>query len=350
MKRLFLFLAMMSAQALLLPASAGGTTVSQQAAGIDLTDGERLLVENNNRFALSLFDTARTSESMLLSPLGITFDLGMLNNGADGITRQEIDAVLGSENAGGAEAINAFCKKLLTESTSLDETTRVAIANNIYVNTAQGCHLLPAFTETAQQFYNASPESRDFHDGETLNVMNQWGSEHTEGMIEEAIKEDEFNPDAVSYLLNALYFKGEWTHKFDASQTRRCLFANGSKEAQMMHQQTDFSYSENTVYQSVILPYGNMSFQMTVFLPQWGKTIDDVMASLKRGNWQDDYAPCHVDIYFPKFETATDMRLEDIMISLGMPNAFEGGYGFNRFADCNVCIGMMKQSAKKTLR
>ena len=325
---------------------------------IELTAGERQLVENNNRFALKLFDKVREQgdgqssmvneqSSMILSPLSITVDLGMLNNGADGVTREEIDAVLGSSEVGGAEAINAFCYKLLKESGTLDEKTRVALANNIYVNSASGCELLPAFVETAKQYYDATPETRDFGDGETRGVINQWGSDHTEGMIPEAIKEDEFNPDAVSYLLNALYFKGEWTHKFNAKETYRSLFDNEQKEVQMMHQETELSYSQNKVYQSVILPYGNKAYQMTVFLPNWGKTIDDVLAELSTNGWStENYGPCHVNLYLPKFETSTDIRLEDIMKSLGMPNAFEGGYGFNEFCNENVFIGMMKQTAK----
>ena len=340
MKKLFLLLAV-------LVASFSGFAKEDTLKTIELTDNEQQLVENNNRFALNLFSKARGDESLLLSPLSITIDLGMLNNGADGITREEIDAVLGSQGVGGADAINAFCRKLLSESGTLDEKTRVAIANNIYVNSASGCELLPSFVETASQYYDATPESRDFGDGETRDVINQWGSDHTEGMIPEAIKEDEFNPDAVSYLLNALYFKGEWTHKFDAKETFRSLFDDEKKEAQMMHQFTEFSYSENKVYQSVILPYGNMAYQMTVFLPWWGKTIDDVIDELKDKGWsKDNYGPCQVNLYLPKFETSTDMRLEDIMISLGMPNAFEGGYGFNQFCNENVFIGMMKQAAK----
>ena len=327
----------------------------QEPRQITLTEAERQLVQNNNKFALDLFRKARDTQrstsdvqpSMLLSPLSITIDLGMLNNGADGITREEIDAVLGSKDVGGADVINQFCRKLLDESGNLDEKTRVAIANNIYVNTASGCQLLPAFVETARQYYDATPESRDFNDGQTRDVINQWGSDHTEGMIEEAIKEGEFNPDAMSYLLNALYFKGEWTHKFNAQETRRHQFDEGRAEVQMMHQESDFSYSENKVYQSVILPYGNMAYQMTVFLPRRGRTIDDVLDELDKNKWQQaDYDPCKVNLYLPRFETSTDMRLEDIMKALGMPNAFEYGYGFNKFCDINVYIGMMKQVAK----
>ena len=314
---------------------------------IELTGEEQQLVQSNNDFAFRLFREARADESLLLSPLSITIDLGMLNNGADGITREEIDAVLGSKDVGGADVINRFCRKLLDESGGLDEKTRVAIANNIYVNTAAGCQLLPTFIEAAKAYYDATPESCDFGDGKTRDVINQWGSDHTEGMIKEVIKEDEFRPDAVSYLLNALYFKGEWTHKFDAAETRRHQFDEGRKEVQMMHQTSDFSYTENKIYQSIVLPYGNMAYQMTVFLPKYGRTIADVLNELNGKNWQQGgYGSCHVNLYLPRFETSTDMHLEDIMKALGMPNAFEGGYGFNEVVDDNVFIGMMKQVAK----
>ena len=318
-----------------------------QPKQIKLTEEERQMVQSNNDFAFRLFRQARTNDSQILSPLSITIDLGMLNNGADGITREEIDAVLGSKDVGGADVINSFCRKLLNETATLDEKTRVAIANNIYVNTRWGYQLLPAFTETANQYYDATPESRDFYDGKTRDVMNQWGSDHTEGMIKEAIKEEEFNEDAMSYLLNALYFKGEWTHKFDATQTLRHQFDEGKKEVQMMHQQSEFSYAKNNIYQSIVLPYGNKAYQMTVFLPCYGYTISDVLNELNGKNWQQaGYDTYNVNLKLPKFETSTDMRLEDVMKALGMPNAFEGGYGFNQFCNENVIIGMMKQVAK----
>ena len=318
-----------------------------QPKQIKLTEEEQQMVQSNNDFAFRLFRQARTNDSQILSPLSITVDLGMLNNGADGITREEINAVLAGSNVSSADVINSFCRKLLNETATLDEKTRVAIANNIYVNTRMDCQLLPAFTEMAKQYYDATPESRDFSDGKSRDVMNQWGSDHTEGMIKEAIKEEEFNEDAMSYLLNALYFKGEWTHKFDAAQTRRYQFDEGKKEVQMMHQQSEFSYAKNNVYQSIVLPYGNMAYQMTVFLPCYGYTISDVLNELNGKNWQQaSYDTYNVNLLLPKFETSTDMRLEDVMKALGMPNAFEGGYGFNQFCNENVIIGMMKQVAK----
>ena len=346
MKRFLLFVCVLMTSVI-------GFDAKANPKSIDLTDNEYLLVRNNNRFAISLFQKARAQEteqsSMVLSPLSITIDLGMLNNGADGITRDEIDAVLGSQDVGGAEVINQFCKKMLMESGTLDEKTRVSIANNIYFNSWKGYELLPAFVETAQLYYDATPEVRNFSDGQTRDAINQWCSDHTAGMIQEALSESEFRDDVVSYLLNAIYFKGEWTHKFNAAETRCSLFDEERAEVQMMHQYSEFSYAENNVYQSVILPYGNMAYQMMVFLPKWGKSIDDVLSALgemDEDEWIYQYGTSHVDLYLPKFETSTDMHLEDIMKSLGLNNAFMEGHGFNKFCNTKTWISMMKQVAK----
>ena len=104
---------------------------------ITLTDEERMLVEQNSDFAFNLFRKTRGTENHLISPLSITYALGMVNNGAEGITREEISQVLsGGRQTGYADVatMNAFCRKMLTESGLLDDDTRVAIANNIYFN------------------------------------------------------------------------------------------------------------------------------------------------------------------------------------------------------------------------
>ena len=169
---------------------------------IQLTRGEQELVTANNDFAFNLMrKVADEEKSQIVSPISITYALGMLNNGATGETRQQINRVLGFKDASEA---NDFCKKMLTLAPYLDSQTKVLIANTIYVN--KDYTLKPAFVQTAHSFYQADPETRDFHDGQTMDVINQWASDHTERMIEKVLDADSFDPDAVSYLLNAIYF------------------------------------------------------------------------------------------------------------------------------------------------
>jgi serpin B len=312
---------------------------------IELAEGEQELINSNNDFAFNLFRKARGDKSKILSPLSITFALGMLNNGADGQTLQEINQTLGFGEAG-ADAINAFCQKMLKESNTLDEGTKALIANTIFVNEGLGYRLQEGFIDKANTYYDAQPQNRDFNDGETMDVINQWANDHTMGMIPKVLNEDSFHPDVVSYLLNALYFKGMWSSPFKKEMTTNESFGGG-KEVPMMHKMgQDFQYAENDLYQAIRLPYGNGAYQMTVFLPREGKTIGDVLDTLNGSNWQFDSWPTEVDLKLPRFEADTDINLKGIMSRLGMPKAFTDAAEFPNFCDTETYIDLMKQVAK----
>ena len=334
---------------------------------ISLTFEEQQLVESNNGFAFRLFREARDEKSCIMSPLSITYALGMLSNGAAGRTLQEINTVMGFDvptsnptgNASltdGQEAggINQFCRKMLNEAPTLDKETRAEIANTIFVNSHWGYELKEPFVQKANEFYNAQPEARDFYDGKTRDVINQWGSDHTNGMIKEVLSEDDFNKDAVSYLLNALYFKGTWATKFNPDNTKEEPF-NGGPAVPMMHipaggmaDGEDFEYTDNDLYQAVRLPYGNGAYQMTVVLPRENKTIGDVLDQMDGKNWLfRDGRHIVVDLKLPRFETDTDIDLKAVMTALGMPMAFNADKAdFRDFCNIPTYIGLMKQVAK----
>ena len=312
---------------------------------IELADGERKLIESNNDFAFNLFRKARGDKSKIISPLSITFALGMLNNAADGQTLKEINETLGFGEAG-ADGINAFCQKMLRESNDLDAKTKALIANTIFVNEGLGYRLQQGFVDKANTYYNAEPQSRDFADGETMDVINQWANDHTMGMIPKVLDEDSFDPNVVSYLLNALYFKGMWSDPFDKDLTQNESFGGG-EEVPMMHKMgTDFQYTENDLYQAIRLPYGNGAYRMDIFLPREDKTVGEVLETLNGSNWQFKGSWEEVDLKLPRFETETFQPLVDTMKDLGMPSAFTLAAEFPWFCNTPVYISNMFQVAK----
>ena len=318
---------------------------------MELTRGEVELVNQSNAFAFNLFSKAQdVLKSQILSPISITYALGMLNNGADGETLAQINKVLGFEKTG-ADSINAFCYKMLNMAPALDPLTKVMIANNIYVN--QNYTLNPDFVQKAYVFYNAAPETRNFKDGKTLDVINQWASDHTEQMIKNVLNEKEFNPDAVSYLLNAIYFKSAWTLKFDKDETVDEEFnhAGNTKDLimrPMMHKTAVYNYGESDDYQALRLPYGNESFAMTVLLPKKNTNVVPKVPTAEE--WESlnrRMVGKTVDVKLPRVETDTDIDLRSIMIALGMPDAFDDKKAnFRYFCNTDVYIGLMKQVAK----
>ena len=311
---------------------------------IELAEGEQELINSNNDFAFNLFRKARGDESKILSPLSITFALGMLNNGAEGETLQEINQTLGFGEAG-ADAINAFCQKMLKESNTLDEKTKALIANTIFVNEGLGYRLQEGFMDKVNTYYDAQPQNRDFGDGETMDVINQWASDHTMGMIPTVLDSLTFDPTVVSYLLNALYFKGIWSSPFRKENTQDEPFGGGDK-VPMMHQEKSVRYAENDLYQAIRLPYGNGAYRMDIFLPREDKTVGEVLETLNGSNWQPKYEYKSVDLKLPRFETSTYQPLVKEMSELGMPKAFSVFAEFPYFCNSSCCIGNMFQVAK----
>ena len=327
---------------------------------MELTRTEQQMVERSNEFAFDLFRTAQDNkESQILSPISIIYALGMLNNGADGETLAQINKVLGFSNTG-ADGINAFCYRMLNAAPTLDSLTKVMIANNIYVN--KYYELKTDFVQKANIYYNAEPETRDFNDGHTMDVINQWASNHTEQMIEKVLDQNSFNPNAVSYLLNAIYFKGSWAKKFDKAMTVNDNFMCAMRPDEfeecgplnsvpMMHQTATFEYAENDDYQALRLPYGNGSFRMTVLLPTYkGNNYWTVPRVPTAEDWQQlsqKMDSTLVDVRLPRFETDTDIDLKDIMSTLGMKDAFDDEKAdFRNFCNVPVYIELMKQVAK----
>ena len=344
-----------------------------------LTRSELDMVQQSNDFAFNLFrevtaeygivsprgcippddyDEKVARSNNILSPISIIYALGMLNNGATGETQQQINKVLGFADTG-AEGINAFCRKMLSRAVCLDPDTKLNIANNIYFNSSKGLTLNPVFLQLAKENYEAEPDIRDFHDGLTMDVINQWCSDHTEKMIEKVLDEDSFNPSIVSYLLNAIYFKGNWETKFEEENTVEEPFGEPVDFGQygdlrpkvpMMHQTGSYLYWENDLCQAVMLPYGNESFVINILLPREGKRICNVLETLTASSWTEQYVwrgeSAIVDLKLPRFEADTDINLKGIMSRLGMPKAFTVAAEFPNFCDTETYIDLMKQVAK----
>ena len=321
-------------------------TGNNERKDVALTRAEQVYVSQNNDFAFRLLREMQDGQSQILSPLGITFTLGMLNNGATGETQEEINKVLGFEEAG-AEGINMLCQKLLLEAPNLDRKVELNLANNIFVN--KKYQLQPAFVQTAQEFYEASPTVCDFSDGTgALKTINGWVSKQTKGQIDQLLKE--VGPDDVFYIVSAAYFNGMWKDKFSKSETNQAAFYEGKKYlVQMMHRSGKYYYTESEDFQALSLPYGNEAFSMTVLLPQKGKSLSDMLSLLNGGELSlihSSMKEITVDVKIPTFETKTDVDLIAIMQKLGMSKAFTQEAEFQKLCNVDTEISKFKQSSR----
>lgn len=293
---------------------------------IKLTTAQQAQVENSNEFAWKFFKEVSKGEQqdVFVSPLSVTYALGMLANGAVGDTQKEI--LEGLEfRSGKVDDINSLCHQLMIESPKLDKSTKVSMANAVVAN--KNKPLQPDFKNVVEKQYQALVTNQDFSSPATLSFINLWASELTHGMVPQLL--DRVHPDAVTYLLNALYFKGIWYRQFDKKRTQQESFtqADGKKlTVKMMHQKERFFAAENDNYQTVVLPYGNGSYEMVVLLPREGKDLSSLLQTMDAKKWKDNLKSTYsskVDLKLPRFTSAYTRELNDVLKLLGMSTMFD---------------------------
>ena len=312
-----------------------------------LSDEQRSIVDKNNGFALNLFHEISGFDSKVVSPMSISYLMGMLANGADGQTREEILKTIGCEGVS-VEDLNALYKMMLQKANSLDKATTVNIANYIALN--KQYQLKKAFAGIMKNDYQAGVENLDFASSASVKHINQWCNKQTNGMIPSIISQLDAN--AVSCIMNAIYFKGTWTDKFDKKNTKFESFQGYTrdiKKAQMMHRQAKYQYADGAGYSAVRIPYGNRSYEMVVLLPNQGSSIDEMMKKVdvkSLAELRDKMDECMVDLKLPRFSTELSLPLNGIISKLGAPSMFGGNANFSNFATGSLSISKMLQKAK----
>ena len=307
------------------------------------------LVQKGNDFSLTFLDKTNSANegSYIISPLSLQFLLGMILDGANGQTADEICNVLGF-GAGEVDAVNEYSRALLTQLPKLDGKTTLDIANAIMVDKSE--ELLPAYKKTVTNYYSAYVESVDFRNVPlAVSKINNWCNRNTHGLIPKII--DNLPEDAVACLLNAIYFKSKWSSPFEKAATAPETFTSesGVKSKQpMMKKEKSFLYGWNDIYQAVCLPYGNGAFSMTVVLPLEGHGVADALASLRKSGWdgfQASMKTATVDLWLPKFETKYEAKLNDLLSQMGMPTTFTPSADFSLMTKKPVYIDIIKQKA-----
>ena len=332
----------------------------QEVKPVQLTAEQTVFANDNNGFTLNFFQSLNgkmKNQSIVCSPLSITYVLSMVNDGATGTTEQELEQTLGFHK-GGIQAVNDYCKNLIDNLPHVDEKVQLNIANAIFVNDKY--QLKKLFQQDMANYYDAKAEALDFSSPLTLDRINGWCDEKTRGMIPNIL--EQVDPRTVSYLLNAIYFKAEWASMFEKNETREEVFTtpDGETRVPLMHQNVYMNYLRNDQYAAVSIPYGNGQWMMTVMLPEDGKTTDDVISSLAASGWSTDFLKnplreargYEVDLKLPRFETAFDTDdaggLIELLMGMGIRRAFDGNSAEipNMCENADLFIGMMKQKAK----
>lgn len=313
-----------------------------------LTEDEIRVSRAANQFAFTLFErlnAAQPDENVFVSPLSVSFSLGMTMNGAAGGTLDQMRQTLGF-GAAELDEINEGYRSLLALEGSLDPSTTFDIANSVWYR--QDFTVNQSFIDQVKQVFDAEVRAAPFTDA-TKTEVNDWVSSATNGKIPTIL--DEIHPDDVMFLINAIYFKGSWRDQFDKARTTSGPFESitGEQMVPMMNRdegEGKIRYGATTTARIGELTYGNGAFVMTIVVPDQGAGIDELVAGLDTAAWsallgrmtEADYA-----VRLPKFKLEYNRQLKEDLIALGMEVPFsEHLADFSRMTAQQVYIAFVQ--------
>ncbi len=273
----------------------------------------------------------------VISPLSIKMAMAMVTEGAKEETLTELREVLELD-----ENSKTYYQNLIDDISGQDDVT-LAIANSLW--SREGLEFKQDFVDLLGDYYYAEATSLDFNDSSSVDTINSWVKDNTDGKIDKIL--EEIDPLEIMYLINAIYFNADWTEQFNEDHTQEKDFTliDGSIiQTDLMSMDSDFLYQENDDFQAVELPYGeNGRYVMRVYLPNEGKEIDEFVSSdmtrEKLNKWKEGFSLMEGYLELPKFKIEYSSSLEDVLKNLGIRKAFDSGSAnFKGIIDQNAYI------------
>jgi len=296
----------------------------------DLTTGELALVDAGEAFAFDfLREVVRAEDpaaNVFVSPLSASMALGMTLAGAEAGTFATMRAALRLEGLD-REEIGTSYRSLIDLLSDLDPSVRMKIGNSVWHR--MEFTLEDSYVSEVERDFLARVEALDFDDPAAADVINGWVDEATEGLIE-AIVDPPIDPLTMAFLINAIYFEGQWTTRFDPTRTRSGDFfrSGGSTVTVPFMWMSDraFPYAAAPSYQAIDLPYGGEAFSMTVLLPSGDASVEDLIESLDADAWAgiiSGMGETELMVGLPKFRLEYGKTLNGVLRALGMGVAFD---------------------------
>lgn len=271
-------------------------------------------------FALSFFKNAVASvssaENVVVSPYSTGVALSMLEAGAEGQTKVELD-----------NALNGSYFK----AEDLGDGKDVTVQSSSSVWISDDFSVRNRYVSLLEKDFDAFVTTQNFADPATAQAINNWCSEHTSGKIDQII--DGIGPDMVMVLVNALYFNAPWAAAFDETAVNEAVFhgRSGDTSVRMMARRATFNYAEYQGARMIEIPYAGGSYAMYIILPPAGMSPESILPYISESLYRSAMSmlqPKEVALNMPQFRMETSLVLNNTLERMGVTTAFSSAADF----------------------
>lgn len=311
---------------------------TENISAVEKTEATDKLIEVNRKFSWELFRALNTEDyrqEIFMSPFSVSAMLIMAYNGAEGTTKDAMAEAMHYKGIS-EDDLNTGYKYLINRLNSMDQKIELEIANSLWYR--EGFKVRKSFIDICKNYLFSEVKSLDFGNSAAADEINKWIAKKTGNLISSVI-DPPIPEDVMLYLINAIYFKGEWREPFDASKTFEADFHaydGATDKVQMMKKSESFVMAESDEYRAVSLPYGEGKVAMAVILPNGD--INEFINDFSKEKWDEllkDFRPAgNVQLQLPKFRMEYGVKeLKNVLTSLGMGEIFSEYANFSRIAD-----------------
>ncbi len=294
---------------------------------------------------LSEIASSQDDPIICVSPLSASVALSMAAEGAKGDTRAEMLKVLGFQNI---KELRRYYAHLLDILESKESGISLNMANSLWI--ADDFSVKRRFKSTLRRYYDAEVSCLDFSEPSSAARINTWCADNTAGKIEEIVQSP-MDPSLKMLILNALYFKGEWSEAFNPELTHMDKFhgAYGDVETKfMMKNDVKYKYGVSGSAEILEIPYGkDGNYVMDIVLPSEDMNMEEYLEGFTADIFNEleesmsKRKISHVRI--PLFKAECDMSLKGILKNMGIEQAFSSGADFGLISREPLMVDQVKQ-------
>ena len=280
------------------------------------------------QFVMNLYSkctSAGEGENVMVSPASVMMALSVAAAGADGETfEQMVNTMAPGIDPDEFMKFASDYNKYLNEAEGID----LSCANSLWLNQAFCSQVFGSYLEYVKDKFNANATALDFEDGESVEIINDWINENTNGMIKKAI--NDLEPSNIMVIVNAIAFEAAWMDAYEEYQVEEGKFTTadgGTVDVSMLNSVEDY-YFENDIATGFMKPYEGGRYAFVGILPKDETlsieefsnllTAEQYMAFWESGTYEFD-----VITSMPKFESKYEITLNDVLKSMGMEDAFD---------------------------
>lgn len=313
---------------------------------IELTKAEATVRDASNAFGITTFRslyTAGGKQDVVFSPLSLSLALSMTAEGANGDTIKQFADVIGWGEST-QEEVGAYYKKMVNGLVTADASVLFTSANSFWA--AADLPLRTTYTDLLSDNYAAESYTVDFKAAGTLDKINRWCSEKTDGKIPNML--DQLNPQTKLMLINALLFKAPWGLTWEVKTGRTFSGATGKTKKDFLYvKDARLLYGNRDGYETVSVPYGNGLYVMDIVLPKAGKSLSDVLPKLTQEGFRSGNE-AEVELFLPKFSMSysTEDMLIPVLQGQGLILPFSNDADFSGISERPLKIDLVIQKTQ----